>query len=60
VILFEGRSIREDMICFWNVVSEFRRQSDRPVFSVVGFDTLEYVYGKDELLKILGEDKELR
>ncbi|MEM1556845.1 MAG: ATPase domain-containing protein [Candidatus Bathyarchaeia archaeon] len=56
VILFEGRSLREDMLCFWNVVSEFRRQRGRQVFSVVGFDTLEYIYGKDELLKILGED----
>ncbi|MEM3955629.1 MAG: ATPase domain-containing protein [Candidatus Bathyarchaeia archaeon] len=56
VILFEGRSLREDMLCFWNVVSEFRQQRGRPIFSVVGFDTLEYIYGKDELLKILGED----
>ena len=44
------------MLGFWSAVSEFRRQSGRPVFSVVGFDTLEYIYGKDELLKILGED----
>lgn len=56
VILFEGRSIREDMIYFWNTISEFRRRKGRPVFSVVGFDTLEYIYGKDEILKILGED----
>lgn len=56
VILFEGRSIREDMIYFWNAISEFRRQRGRPVLSVVGFDTLEYIYGKEELLKILGED----
>ncbi|MEM2568556.1 MAG: ATPase domain-containing protein [Candidatus Bathyarchaeia archaeon] len=56
VILFEGRSLKEDMICFWSAASEFRRQRGRPVFSVVGFDTLEYVYGKDELLKILGGD----
>ena len=44
------------MLGFWSAVLEFRRQSGRPVFSVVGFDTLEYIYGKDELLKILGED----
>ncbi|MEM1673349.1 MAG: ATPase domain-containing protein [Candidatus Bathyarchaeia archaeon] len=56
VILFEGRSLREDMICFWSAASEFRRQSGRPVFSVVGFDTLEYIYCKDEILKILGKD----
>ncbi|MBS7625312.1 AAA family ATPase [Candidatus Bathyarchaeota archaeon] len=56
VMLFEGKSLREDMMCFWNAVSEFRRQRGRPVFSVVGFDTLEYIYGKDEILKILGED----
>jgi len=56
VVLFEGRSIREDMICFWNAISELRRQRDKPVFSIVGFDTLEYIYGKDELLKVIGED----
>lgn len=50
VILFEGRSIREDMLGFWNAISEFRRQRDRPIFSVVGFDALEYIYGKDEEL----------
>ncbi|MEM3732269.1 MAG: ATPase domain-containing protein [Candidatus Bathyarchaeia archaeon] len=55
-ILFEGKSLKEDMISFWNAISEFRYRSNRPIFSVVGFDTLEYMYGKDKLLKILGED----
>ncbi|MEM2168967.1 MAG: hypothetical protein QXX99_03550 [Candidatus Bathyarchaeia archaeon] len=44
------------MLSFWNVISEFRRLRERPVFSIVGFDTLEYVYDKDELLKVLGAD----
>jgi len=56
VILLDGRSIKEDMIHFWNAVSEFRKKSDRPIFTLVGFDTLEYVYGENEVLKILGED----
>ncbi|MEM3590492.1 MAG: ATPase domain-containing protein [Candidatus Bathyarchaeia archaeon] len=56
VIPFSGRSIREDMLGFWNAVSELRSRYGKPVFTIVGFDTLEYVYGKDELLKILGED----
>jgi len=55
-ILFEGKSIMDDMPRFWNVISDFRDRSDKPIFSVVGFDTLEYVYGRDELLKILGAD----
>jgi len=53
-ILFEGKSIRDDMPHFWNI--DFRGRSDKPIFSVVGFDTLEYVYGRDELLKVLGAD----
>ncbi|MEM2424298.1 MAG: hypothetical protein QXM00_07475 [Candidatus Bathyarchaeia archaeon] len=56
VIMFEGRSLREDMLGLWNVISELRSQRSRPVFSVVGFDTLEYIYGRDEVLKILGDD----
>ncbi|MEM2859817.1 MAG: ATPase domain-containing protein [Candidatus Bathyarchaeia archaeon] len=56
VILFEGRSLREDMLCFWNAASDFRMKRGRPVLTIVGFDTLEYVYGEDEVLKILGED----
>ncbi|MCS7116492.1 MAG: AAA family ATPase [Nitrososphaerales archaeon] len=56
VILFEGRSLKEDMMRFWNVISDFRMKSGKPVLTVVGFDTLEYVYGLNEILKVLGED----
>lgn len=56
VIPFSGRSIKENMPGFWKAVSELRSQYGRPVFTIVGFDTLEYIYGKDEILKILGED----
>ncbi|MEM0090434.1 MAG: ATPase domain-containing protein [Nitrososphaerota archaeon] len=55
-ILFEGKSLREDMLCFWNAITDFRIKHNRPVFTIVGFDTLEYVYGKEEVLKILGAD----
>lgn len=56
IILFEGRSLREDMAYLWNIISEYRRQRDKPIFSIFGFDTLEYFYGKDELLRVLGDD----
>ncbi|MEM2211447.1 MAG: ATPase domain-containing protein [Nitrososphaerales archaeon] len=55
-ILLEGRVLKEDMIKFWDAVSEFRMKSGKPIFTIVGFDTLEYVYGLNEILKILGED----
>ncbi|MBS7641092.1 MAG: ATPase domain-containing protein [Candidatus Bathyarchaeia archaeon] len=56
VILFEGRSLKEDIAYLWNIISEYRRQRDKPILSILSFDTLEYFYGKDELLKVLGED----
>lgn len=56
VILFEGKSLRDDMIILWDNILELRRQTGRPILSIVGFDTLEYVYGKDETLRILGDD----
>lgn len=56
VILFEGRSLRKDMVNLWDTISELRNKSGKPVLTVVGFDTLEYVYGLNEILKVLGED----
>ncbi|MCD6469896.1 hypothetical protein J7L29_03755 [Candidatus Bathyarchaeota archaeon] len=55
-IFLNGKSISEDMWILWNVISELREKSKRPVFSIVGFDTLEYMYGEKEILKILGVD----
>lgn len=56
VIPLRGKSIEEDMEIFWNVTSELRRNTTKPVLTLVGFDTIEYIYGKREALKILGED----
>ena len=56
IITLEGRSLEEDVEKIWSVISNLRRKTGKPVFSVVGFDTIEYNYGEREALKILGED----
>lgn len=56
VLPLKGAFIAEDMTRFWDAVTELRECSKKPVLTVVGYDTLEYIYGKRETLKILGED----
>ncbi|MEM3737290.1 MAG: ATPase domain-containing protein [Candidatus Bathyarchaeia archaeon] len=56
IVNLEGKSIREDFELFWGATSKLREKTGKPVFSVVGFDSLEYMYGRDEALKILGRD----
>ena len=56
IIPLEGRSLKEDMGKVWSVISELREKTGKPVFSIVGFDTMEYNYGEREALKILGDD----
>ena len=56
VIPMKGKSIEEDMERFWRAVSQLRERTSKPVLTFVGFDTIEYMYGVDEALKILGRD----
>jgi KaiC/GvpD/RAD55 family RecA-like ATPase len=55
-LALKGKNILEDMERFWDEIDELRRITGKPVLSIVGFDTLEYMYGAAEILKILGED----
>jgi len=56
VILLDGTSIEEDMRSVWNAIADLRKKTRKPVFSVMGFDTVDYTYGGKEALKIIGED----
>jgi len=56
IIVLDGKSLEEDMEKIWDVISDLKRKTGKPVFSIVGFDTVEYTYGEREALKILGED----
>ncbi|MCD6089665.1 AAA family ATPase [Candidatus Bathyarchaeota archaeon] len=56
IVTLKGKSLEEDMKQLWKVTSDLREKTGKPVFSVVGFDTIEYNYGEREALKILGED----
>ena len=56
VMILDGESVEEDMERIWRVTSDLRRKTGKSVFSIVGFDTVEYTYGEREALKILGED----
>ncbi|RJS88144.1 hypothetical protein CW704_00595 [Candidatus Bathyarchaeota archaeon] len=56
IIVLNGKSLEGDMEKIWDVISELRAKTGKPVFSIIGFDTIEYNYGEREALKILGED----
>ncbi|MCS7096144.1 MAG: ATPase domain-containing protein [Nitrososphaerota archaeon] len=56
VVLLDGRFIIDDMEEFWSAIHELTKNTSKPALSIVGFDTLEYMYGKDEVLKVLGAD----
>ncbi|RJS88237.1 hypothetical protein CW705_09385 [Candidatus Bathyarchaeota archaeon] len=56
IIPLDGESLEEDMNHIWQAISDLRRRTGKPVFSIIGFDTIEYNYGEREALKILGED----
>jgi hypothetical protein len=56
VLPLRGEFIVEDMKRFWDITRELRENTKKPVLSVVGYDTLEYIYGENQTLKILGED----
>jgi len=52
----EGTEIRSDFWLIWRTLEELRGASGKSVFSIIGFDSVEYIYGVDEGLKILGFD----
>ncbi|HDN01999.1 MAG TPA: hypothetical protein ENF42_03395 [Candidatus Bathyarchaeota archaeon] len=56
IIPLDGKSITEDFVTFWRVGTELRRKTGKPLLSIVGYDTVEYIYGEKEALKVLGED----
>ncbi|MBS7608496.1 AAA family ATPase [Candidatus Bathyarchaeota archaeon] len=56
VLPLKGAYIAEDMNRFWDTVTELRENTKKPVLTIVGYDTLEYIYGEKEALRILGED----
>ena len=56
IVILEGKSLEGDMEKIWDVTSELRTKTGKSVFSIIGFDTVEYTYGEREALKILGDD----
>ena len=53
VIPLRGVSIIEDFDRFWGEIYDFKRETGKPVLTTIGYDTVEYVYGKEEGLKVL-------
>ncbi len=51
-----GAKIQSDFLKLWKTVHQLRKASKKTVLSIVGFDTIEYVYGLEEGLRILGRD----
>ena len=56
VLALKGKSVEEDLETFWSAVSKLRELTGKTVLSVVGVDSVEYMYGREEGLKILGRD----
>jgi len=56
IVVLDGKSLEGDIEKVWDVISGLRAKTGKPVFSIIGFDTIEYNYGEREALKILGED----
>ncbi|RJS84691.1 hypothetical protein CW706_03440 [Candidatus Bathyarchaeota archaeon] len=56
IISLRGASILEDLERFWSICSELRKKTGKSVLSVVGYDSIEYIYGEKDALKTLGED----
>ncbi|MEM2122366.1 MAG: ATPase domain-containing protein [Candidatus Bathyarchaeia archaeon] len=55
-VRLEGANINGDFWQIWKTLEQLRDATGRSVLSVIGFDTVEYIYGLDEGLKILGFD----
>lgn len=55
MINLKGRDVEEDMEELWKRILEEQVEA-RPTMSVVGFDTIEYIYGPEEGLRVLGLD----
>ncbi|MEM3386664.1 MAG: ATPase domain-containing protein [Nitrososphaerales archaeon] len=55
VLPLSGRSIIEDTTRFWTATLQLMKLTRRPALSIVGFDTVEYVYSEKEALRTLGE-----
>jgi len=56
IVVLDGASLEKDMEKVWSIASDLRRKTGKPVFSIIGFDTIEYRYGEREALKTLGQD----
>jgi hypothetical protein len=55
-VKLEDVDIQRDFWQIWKTLGELREAAGKPVLSVVGFDTVEYIYGVREGLKVLGKD----
>lgn len=54
-IQLRGKSIREDFEKISEIIEQLRGGTRQPVLRFTGFDTLEYVYGQGEPLRVLGD-----
>jgi len=56
-IPLKGECVREDFETFWKPIFDFKSETKEPLLTVLGYDTLEYRYGKDLLamVAIVGE-----
>lgn len=51
-----GAKIQSDFLKLWKTVHQLHEASKKTVLAIVGFDTVEYMYGLKEGLRILGRD----
>ncbi|MEM2921352.1 MAG: ATPase domain-containing protein, partial [Candidatus Bathyarchaeia archaeon] len=56
ILELSGKSLEDDMQKFLSTILELKEAMNKPVLSVVGYDSLEYMYGGEEVLRILGRD----
>lgn len=52
----KGRNIDEDFSKMWRVMDGFKKKTGKLVLSIVGWDMLEYMYGPEATVRILGRD----
>ena len=55
-LALEGRNARKDFDRAWKVMDRLRKETGKPILSIMGWDTVEYMYGSEATARILGFD----
>ena len=55
IVRLRGKSLEEDSRRITTLTADFKEKRGQPVFTSMGYDTIEYIYGWEQATRIIGQ-----